>query len=115
MTPFRACACLGCRLCRMRRRVPRQILAWPRTIDAIGGWVLVAVVVATSAGSLTGCAAYSNSPTASTLGAGERQPDVSLASAAGTQARSAVAAEPDAAFKSMTASKGTVYRIGAQD
>jgi polysaccharide export outer membrane protein len=100
--------------------VPRQILAWTRTIDAIGGSVLVAVVVATSAGSLTGCAAYSNSPTASTLGAstlgaGERQPDVSLASTAGTQARSAVAAEPDSTFNSMTASRGTVYRIGAQD
>jgi len=38
-----------------------------------------------------------------------------VASTAGTQARAAVAAEPDSAFKSMTASKGTVYKIGAQD
>jgi polysaccharide export outer membrane protein len=95
--------------------VPRPILAWTRTIGAIGGSVLVAVVAATSAGSLTGCAAYSNSPTASTLGAGEQQPDAGVASTAGTQARAAVAAEPDSAFKSMTASKGTVYKIGAQD
>src|SRR5260370_30148956 len=115
MTPFRACACLGCRLCRMRRRVPRQILAWPRTIDAIGGSVLVAVVVAPSPGSLTGCAAYSNNPTASTLGAstpgaGERQPHVSLASTAGTQSRSALAAAPDPHLQSIAASRGPLYR-----
>jgi len=72
--------------------------------------------VAISAGFLTGCAAYSNSPTASTLGAAEQPPIVSLASTAGTQSRPAPAAETDAAaFTSMTASKGVAYKIGAQD
>jgi polysaccharide export outer membrane protein len=84
-------------------------------MDTIGGSVLVAIVVAIAAGFLTGCAAYSNSPMASTLGAGEQQPVVSLASTAGTQARLTPAAETDAAFTSMTASKGVAYKIGAQD
>lgn len=115
MNPFVTCHCLGHRLCR-NERVPRQILAWTRAIDAIGGSVLGAVVVAISAGFLTGCAAYSNSPTASTLGAAEQPPIVSLASTAGTQSRPAPAAETDAAaFTSMTASKGVAYKIGAQD
>jgi polysaccharide export outer membrane protein len=53
---------------------------------------------------------------ASTLGAAEQPPIVSLASTAGTQARPAPAAETDAAaFTSMTASKGAAYKIGAQD
>jgi polysaccharide biosynthesis/export protein len=71
--------------------------------------------VAICAGFLTGCAAYSNSPTANVFGAGEQQPDASLASTVEKQLRPAAAAEPDATFKSMTTSKGSVYRIGAQD
>jgi polysaccharide biosynthesis/export protein len=115
MNPFVTCHCLGHRLCR-KERVRRQILAWTRAIDAIGGSVLVAVVAAISAGFLTGCTAYSNSPTGSTLGAAEQQPIVSLAGTAGTQARPAPAAETNAsAFTSMTASKGVAYKIGAQD
>jgi len=84
-------------------------------LDAIGGSIPIAVVVAISAGFLAGCAAYSNSPTAGSLAAGGQQPDVGLASTAGTQARSALAAETDAAFISVTASKGATYKIGAQD
>jgi polysaccharide biosynthesis/export protein len=48
-------------------------------------------------------------------GAGEQQHGVSLASTAGTQARAAVAAETDVTFTSVRASRGAVYRIGAQD
>jgi polysaccharide biosynthesis/export protein len=114
MNPFVTCHCLGHRLYR-KERVRWQTLAWTRMIDAIGGPALVAVIVAISAGFLTGCAAYSNSPMAGALGSGDQQPVVSLASTAGTQARTTPAAETDAAFTSMTASKDIAYKIGAQD
>lgn len=115
MNRFLTCRCPGQQLCRKGRRAPRQILAWRRTADTIGGSVLVAVVVAMSAGFLTGCAASSSSPMANILGTGEQQPGVSLASATEAQARSALTAENNASFTSMTASRSGAYRIGAQD
>jgi polysaccharide biosynthesis/export protein len=123
MNPFLTCHRQGQRFRGKGQPVPRQILAWRRTIEAIGGSALVAVV-AISAGFLTGCAAYSNNPMASIVGNWEKQPDGSWASATGTQtlsattgtqAPSAPAAETGAAFASVTASKSVAYRIGAQD
>src|SRR5258708_29936618 len=104
MNPFLTCHRLGQRFCRQGQPAPRQILAWRRAIDAIGGSALVGGV-AISAGFLTGCAAPSNSPMASALCVGAQQPRLSLARTPATQAPPPPPAETDTARPSGTPSQ----------